>query len=258
MKILSDSYKMENGLEMLKTFERLELKYSDVSEFLTPVAVLSTPHYHDHAVIGYYPTTECQLASLVFLGYERFMKYLESFNNFLVEMKSPMNCEALVKAFRGMFESGLIKNDLSLIGSFSKIVEVFHNNRLAFSEFVSCLKFYSPSAVTKEYKSIRDVNTDNIDRFYVAYILSYQTDCDHNCIFSCSKLVELSCVELQNNSKLTESEMKTIKDSVKTIEEFNLEIAFSNMNQQLNVKKSSQAYSNLHYLLYSLFEKWGY
>lgn len=252
MKIVSETLQIENGISMLKSMEDLGLKYSDLVNLKSPVAILHLPGYYKHCEINFHKVIRAQVASLICLGYTGFKDYVTNFNEALVA-SGLVDCSALVE----LLEKNDDCRECSTIESISKVVSLISENRFEFSTFIDCLKINRPSVYTKEFNSVKDLENLGIEKFFISNLTLFDTNATSANILNCVEPTQLCAYDVAN-CKLDMEKFETISKSLlaKT-EELDLEIAFKIMCSEMNPKTSRIAYSYLYEIVYELMIKWG-
>lgn len=253
MKVNENVFRMESKLSLVKTFEDLNIKSSDVDSFVTPVALLSIPSYYDHKVVGYYPTVCCQLSSLILLGYDRFLNYIEQFST-VTE-----SCGDLLVVLKDNYPQIQPGRKMSTIESISFLVDVINKNRVEFKNLVSVLKINRPCEISKEVEDLHVLFTEGLDRFFISYIGNCKAINDGYVIYNYYDSINLSAFNLSIDSDTNRPNdyVQQLDEYCSLVQEHDLSLVFNMMNRKFMYKNQFSAYSTLYDLLYNLLEKWG-
>lgn len=259
MKILSDIYKQESGLELVTCCEKLELKSGDLSSLTTPVILTTVPHYSDTCYVYFYPVVKQHITSLVCLGFDLFYKYIKEFNSFVKSIGDDTNrCDGLESAFEDAFNSEKFNNNLGVIDSSNLVIEILKNNREELNSFIDCLKQYRPVELTKGYNT-NFFKENSIDRFYVSHLMVMSSEVNVRKVLDYSDVYNLAPVNLERLKYKEDNQeyIDVLKSNVSKVEAFDLSLVILELINVLGVKKSYDLFSLNYDLIYLLFEKWG-
>lgn len=253
MKVNENVFRMESKLSLVKTFEDLNIKSSDIESFVTPVALLSIPSYYDHKVVGFYPTVCCQLSSLILLGYDRFLSYVEQF------AEATNSCEDLMTVLKDNYPQIEPGKKLTTIESISYLVDVINKNRVEFKNLVSVLKLNRPAEITREVEDLHSLFSDNLERFFIAYLGNCKSINDGYVIYNYYDSINLSAFNLNIDgySEIPSDYDEQLNQYCSLVQEHDLALVFNMMNRKFKYRNQFKAYSTLYDLLYTLLQKWG-
>jgi len=249
MKINAQKFKVANGLSLVKAFEDLGIKSTDIDRFATPIVVASFPHYSVGSMVGYYPTIPSQLASLILMGYDSFIDYLEAYNEDCKEIDS------LLEVF-----NNFTPDNQNTITSISSVVKVLNDNRSELKSLVSSLKKHRPSGLLTQVDSVLDVLDDGLNKYYVAYIASNSPYVSSPSVYTLgSNGTSLAGFDVSNVKEfMPESEYnEMLEDYVNKVEEYDLALVYSMLSRKCKFKNQATAYSTVYDLLNLILEKWG-
>ena len=249
MKISAQKFKLDSGLNLVKAFEDLDIKSADVERFPTPVVVTSFPYYSVSCLIGYYPTIASQLSSLILMGYNSFVDYIEAYNNECNEVNDLLN-----------ILNSYTPNNTNTISSISSIVKVLNDNRSEFKSLVSSLKKHRPSGLLQKVDSVTDVLVDGLDKYYVAFIANNSPDVPTHSIYMLgTNSTSLAGFYVSNVKEFlpVEDYNAMLEDYAAKVEEYDLSLVFSMLSRKYKLKNQSTAYSTVYDLLNLILEKWG-
>lgn len=249
MKVSAQKFKMDSGLNLVKAFEDLGIKSTDIERFPTPVVVTSFPHYSVSCLIGYYPTISSQLASIILMGYDSFVDYVEAYNSGCNEVNSLLD---ILNSFT--------PDNTSTISSISSIIKVLNDNRSEFKSFVSSLKKHRPVGLLEKVDSVLDVLESGLDKYYVAYIANNSPDVPTHSIYMLgTNSTSLAGFDVSNVKEFMPQDEydAMLKDYVDKVEEYDLSLVFSMISRRCKFKNQSTAYSTIYDLLNLILEKWG-
>lgn len=254
MKILNDSFKVGNGLSIVRSFQELGLKAEDVEKSVTPLVIITKPDYVNRKSVGFYPSMSCMFAHLTMSGPLAFSNYVREYSEASGELKE--FSEALDDKFSD-------SEHLAGIGSISVLVEFLKTHQVAFRELSKSLRLKRPVDLSKRVDSIQEEVDKDFNKFFVANYCAYSSEVSHdtiNCLGSQFSMFGYSI----NNIKDIEVLKEDFDFILDRANEFDVALAFSIMSkkmsdngQPISNTPPQARYNFIFDLVNSLYESWG-